>query len=104
MIVTFSLSYFPVFLPFANFVPALLFMAFLWSLIILTNTFKTSVVHIFHKKDRPNFFIRNRDSIIIAIFSAVLGGVLTYCVPKMMDIALLKNIKAEVQDDAPQLK
>ncbi|MBY0498927.1 MAG: hypothetical protein K2P74_04815 [Nitrosomonas sp.] len=102
MTLTFSLSYFPIFKPFAYYVPALLILVVFWSIYITFSNFKTSIIRIFHKKYRPNFFIRNRDSIVIAIFSALLGGVLTYFVPKMIEISLQKNIKVEEAQKAPQ--
>jgi hypothetical protein len=41
------------------------------------NTRKFSIIEFVHKKEKPNFFKRNKDSIIIVIIGAILGSLFT---------------------------
>jgi len=41
------------------------------------NTRKFSIIEFVHKKEKPNFFKRNKDSIIIAIIGAIFGSLFT---------------------------
>jgi len=58
---------------------AIVFLAFIccWFVGYYIHTRKFSIIEFVHKKEKPNFFKRNKDSIIIVIIGAILGSLFT---------------------------
>lgn len=62
----------------ALYLPLILVSSIILFIIGLRNSLKTfTIIHLTYKKDNPSFFKRKKDDIILAVISAIIGGLIT---------------------------
>jgi len=64
----------------------LLFLLFggIVSIILFTNNIpRYSIIELYYKKDKPSFFVKNRDQIILITFGTILGAIATLFLQKI---------------------
>lgn len=73
----------------------------LWALYLSYTKLFGSKIHVLSKKDKPNFFTKNRDAILLNIFFVLLGALATYGIPKLFDKVQSENNNKELQEYKP---
>lgn len=77
-------------------------LTFLWlTYVAFIHLWRFSMIHPMHREERPSFFRRNFDAIVIAVISALLGAVGGAAATKMTD-RVWPSPKPAVERDAPQ--
>lgn len=81
-----AISFLPPLKPYSNPILGALLLTLLWFIYVLyIHMWHFSTIRPMHREERPGFFRRNADSIVIAIIAALLGAVVGVAATKMAD-------------------
>lgn len=57
----------------------------LWTILMISNNFyRNTTFHLVYKENQENFFVRNKDQLIILIIGAIIGAALTFLINKFI--------------------